>query len=227
LGGKEMEKETYWSHFAADFEKRNIYVIGKPDLGLAKAKVAGQHDLGRVLELGCGNGTYSELIAPRADCVLATDFSDEMVCVAKKKLKNFCNVRVEKRNCLETGYEDNSFDTVLMVNLLHIIPDPRSALEEAGRVLKTGGKIMVLSFTTAGMTLLNKLTMVFRYLRAYGKPPENNRHIDPKSMRDLLLRAGFVVEETTLIGQRCKAVWATGVYMDCQTCIQKITTRKA
>ncbi|MCP4722330.1 MAG: class I SAM-dependent methyltransferase [Desulfobacteraceae bacterium] len=207
-----MEKENYWSHFAADFEKRNIYVIGKPDLKIVKAKVADQHALGRVLELGCGNGTYSELIAPNADHVLATDFSDEMVCVAQKKLKTISNVRVEKQNCLKTSYEDNSFDTVIMVNLLHIISDPRCALEEAGRVLKPGGKIIILSFTTAGMSLWHKMAMIYRYLRTYGKPPEEGRHLDTKSVRDLLLRSGFAVEETTIIGERCKAIWARGVF---------------
>ena len=209
-----MKKEIYWSRFATDFEKRNAYVIGEADFNLVKARVAEQKKLGRVLELGCGNGTYSELIAPQASRVLATDYSDEMVAVAKEKLKPFSNVRVEKRNCFKTGYGDNAFDTVMMINLLHIIPNPLAALEEAARVLKPGGKIMVLSFTTAGMALRHKLSMVYRYLKTYGKPPVDGRHIDTKSMRDLLLRTGFTVEETVLIGRRSKAVWARGVCMN-------------
>jgi len=57
------QKETYWSRFAADFEERNYYVVGKADVELILNKVASLKNLRNVLELGCGNGTYTKVLA--------------------------------------------------------------------------------------------------------------------------------------------------------------------
>lgn len=203
-----MEKETYWSRFASDFEERNTYVVGSGDMDLVRQMVADQENLGDVLELGCGNGTYSRVMAAQADSVWATDFSDEMVAVARRRLRKTANITVEKQNCFRTDYEENRFDTVVMINLLHIIPDPGQALKEAIRVLKPGGRMIVLSFTTDGMSLWNKLCMFYRYLKTYGKPPETAQHLSLKSARDLLLRTGFSLDRINLIGSRSKAIWA-------------------
>ena len=209
-----MEKEIYWSRFAADFEERNTYVVGSGDMDRVNQAVASQENLGNVLEFGCGNGTYSKLMAPQADHIRATDFSDEMVAETRKRLKNLENVTVEKQNCFETTYEENQFDTVVMINLLHIIPTPRLALKEAKRVLKPGGRMIILSFTTKGMGFWDKLFMFYRYLKTYGKPPESAEHLSPKSVRDLLLRTGFAVDQVSLLGTRSKAVWALGKAAD-------------
>jgi hypothetical protein len=54
-----MEKETYWSRFADDFEEKSIYVIGKEDMDAIHNKLLIQHYLKKTLELGCGPGTYT------------------------------------------------------------------------------------------------------------------------------------------------------------------------
>ena len=62
-----MEKETYWSKFADDFEERTNNVIGKSDIELIKTVLSEQKTLGKTLELGCGNGTYSEILVHEAE----------------------------------------------------------------------------------------------------------------------------------------------------------------
>lgn len=117
-----IQKEIYWSRFADDFEERNNYVIGKADLDAMLAKLSKLKELKNVLELGCGNGTYSRIIAKNADQLLATDFSDEMANASEVRLKSISNITVEKANCFNLPYADNSFDTIFMANLLHIVP---------------------------------------------------------------------------------------------------------
>ncbi|MEH0021016.1 MAG: class I SAM-dependent methyltransferase [Desulfobacter sp.] len=206
-----MEKEIYWSRFAADFEARNNYVVGETDMALVKQQIRGLKQLGRTLELGCGNGTYSELMAGEATQLWSTDYSDEMLETAAARLATLENLVVEKQNCHALTYDDARFDTVVMINLLHIIPDPGLALKEAQRVLAPGGQLLILSFTTDGMRFLAKLGMLYRYLRTYGKPSATTRHLTIASTRTLMADAGFQVHDTDLIGKSAKAVWARGV----------------
>jgi len=206
-----MGKEIYWSRFAEDFEARNTYVIGNSDMEIIKDCLAAQKNLGRVLELGCGNGTYSKIIAREADHVWATDLSDEMVSISKARLEQFGNITVEKENCFNLSYEKAYFDTVVMANLLHVIPDPEKALKECRRVLRPGGRMIVLSFTTMGMGFLQKVFMISRYLRTYGKPPGDARHLTPDTARSFLENTGFKVTRSSLIGSRIRAVLATAL----------------
>jgi len=201
-----MEKETYWSKFADDLEERTIYVVGKNDMGLIVSFLSDQKALGKTLEVGCGNGTYSKLLIHEAKHLTATDFSDEMVAATEKRLKGVENISVEKANCFSLAYPDSSFDTVFMANLLHIIPEPEKAIAEGKRVLKTNGRLIVISFTTEGMTFFSKLEMVYRYLKTYGKPSPTAQKLTMQKARDMLNSCGFKIEEAKLIGDKSKAI---------------------
>ena len=206
-----MEKETYWSKFANDLEERTNYVVGKNDIEAIKTFLAKQKTLGKTLELGCGNGTYSKILIREAEYLTATDFSDEMVAVSKKRLKGIGNISVEKANCFSLSYPDSSFDTVFMANLLHVIPEPEKAVAEGKRVLKKNGRLIVISFTTEGMTFFSKLGMIYRYLKTYGKPSPTAHTLTVQKTREMLKSCGFKVEEATLIGNKSKAIFINAI----------------
>lgn len=204
---KAMEKETYWSRFADDFEERNNYVAGKQNIKAIQKALSDQMISGNVLELGCGNGTYSKILAQTAEQVLATDYSDEMVSASNNRLKTFDNVRVEKENCFCLSYPDASFDSVVLINLLHIIPGPEKAILESKRVLKKNGNIIVVSFTMEGISLFNKMGMIYRYLRTYGKPPKTAQTLTLDKTRRLLEKSGFMIKAARLVGNTAKAIF--------------------
>ena len=204
------QKEKYWSRFANDFEELNNYVVGKSDMTIILNKLSKQKGLKNTIELGCGNGTYSKVLAKETDNLLATDFSEEMVNAARGRLKSIANIKIEKANCFNLPYPDNNFDTVFMANLLHIIPKPENAIAESKRVLKNqGGRIIVIDFTPEGMTFFNKLGLVYRYLKTYGKPPSKRQgqNLTVKKIRELLENTDFKIEEAKLIGNKVKAVF--------------------
>ena len=126
-----------------DLEERTNYVVGKNDIEVIKTFLTEQKTLGKTLELGCGNGTYSEILIREAEYLTVTDFSDEMVAVSKKRLKGIGNISVEKANCFSLSYPDSSFDTVFMANLLHVIPEPEKAVAEGKRVLNKNGRLIL------------------------------------------------------------------------------------
>ena len=202
-----IEKETYWFKFSNDLEKRTNYVVGKNEIEEIKTFLTEQKKLGRTLELGCGNGTYSEILIREAEYLTATDFSDEMVAVTKNRFQGIKNISVEKANCFGLSYPDSSFDTVFMANLLHVIPEPEKAVSEGKRVLNKNGRLIIISFTTEGMTFLNTVGMIYRYLKTYGKPSPTAQTIKVHETQEMVKSCGFTVEEARLIGNKSKAVF--------------------
>lgn len=206
-----MENETYWSKFANDLEERTNYVVGKNDIEIIETFLSEQKALGKTLEVGCGNGTYSKFLIREAEHLTATDFSDEMVAVSKERLKGAGNVSVEKANCFSLSYPDSSFNTVFMANLLHIIPEPEKAVAEGKRVLKINGRLIVISFTTEGMAFFSKLGMIYRYLKTYGKPSPTAQTLTVQKTQDMLKNCGFKIEEAKLIGNKSKAIFIIAI----------------
>lgn len=98
-----------------------------------------------VLELATGPGLLAKRIAPVTKRMLATDYSEGMIAEAKK---GACpkNLRFEVADALSLPYADASFDAVIIVNALHLLPEPERALREIARVLKPDGILIAPNF---------------------------------------------------------------------------------
>lgn len=200
-----------WEKFAKNFEEANNYVVGISDIQIVKEKLTALPEVGDLLELGCGNGTYTECFIQSATKIIATDISEEMVSVTKKKFNDVKTVQVEKADCFKLQYSDASFDTVFMANLLHVIPNQDIALAECFRVLKKGGKLVIISFTLHGMSFLNKLLLKYRYAKTYGIKSSSNIILTKDNAKEMVASAGFQVNETEIIGVKVKAIYLTAM----------------
>lgn len=98
-----------------------------------------------VLELATGPGVLAKRIAPVTKRMLATDYSEGMIAEAKK---GACpkNLRFEVADALSLPYADASFDAVIIVNALHLLPEPERALREIARVLRPNGILIAPNF---------------------------------------------------------------------------------
>lgn len=101
----------------------------------------------RVADLGCGTGQTSELIAPFARQLIAVDDSPAMISAARKRLASFDNVAVRQGSLEDLPIEDASLDVALMFLVLHYVVEPEIAIAEAGRVLKPGGRLIIVDMT--------------------------------------------------------------------------------
>ncbi|MGF1786866.1 class I SAM-dependent methyltransferase [Photobacterium swingsii] len=199
--------DNKWEAFAQDFEQSNNYVVGVKDITLVKSELRRLKDLGSVLELGCGNGTYTECFLETATAITATDISEQMVTITFDRFVQQDHVSVEVADCFKLQYTDASFDTVFMANLLHVIPNPELALAECFRVLKAGGRLIVLSFTLHGMTWLNQLMLKYRYSRKYGTKSTSSIILTPQLAATMVQPLGFKVSSSCLMGANVKAVY--------------------
>lgn len=103
-----------------------------------------------VLECAGGTGELSLAAAKKADSVLCTDNSEKMLEVAKKKAEKegAFHIGFEKRNIFHLDDPDETYDTVIAGNVLHLLDKPEDAVREMYRVTKSGGRILLPTFMT-------------------------------------------------------------------------------
>jgi ArsR family transcriptional regulator len=94
-------------------------------------------------DLGCGTGQLSEIIAPFAGRVIAVDDSAAMIGAARRRLASFENVVVRSGELETLQIEDGTLDVALLFLVLHYVVEPELAIAEAHRVLKPGGRLII------------------------------------------------------------------------------------
>jgi ArsR family transcriptional regulator len=95
-------------------------------------------------DLGCGTGQVSELVAPHVARMIAVDGSADMVQAARRRLKGMTNVDVRRGDLEALPIDDGQLDVAIVALVLHHVPEPVRALTEVRRVLKSGGRVLVL-----------------------------------------------------------------------------------
>ena len=110
-------------------------------------RVAGFPDhVGRLLELGCGQGGDAVLLSEVADEVFGVDVSSEGVATARlvANERQRRNVRFQVAVAEQLPFGDGAFDVVYCKDALHHVADPARVLSEARRVLKPGGRFIAI-----------------------------------------------------------------------------------
>lgn len=97
-----------------------------------------------VADLGAGTGALAEAMAPYVERVTAIDRSPEMLEAARRRLESIDNVEVREGELEDLPLESGTVDLALLILVLHYVVDPRLALEEAARVLRPGGRLILL-----------------------------------------------------------------------------------
>jgi ArsR family transcriptional regulator len=94
-------------------------------------------------DLGCGTGQVAEALAPWVRQVIAVDDSAAMLQAAKRRVRALANVEIRRGNLEALPIADQSLDAVTCVLVLHHLPTPAAALAEAARVLRPGGRCLL------------------------------------------------------------------------------------
>ena len=96
-----------------------------------------------VLECACGTGLLSAVIAPKCRQLTATDFSAKMLKKAEKNCSSFRNITYGQADVTALAFADGSFDKVVAGNVIHLLDNPLTALDELNRVCKDGGMLII------------------------------------------------------------------------------------
>lgn len=98
----------------------------------------------RVLDVGCGSGWASRLMAEKASSgkVIGIDISDEMVQMATESSTEFANVDFRVATAEELPFRDSEFTHAFSMESLYYYSNMLAALREVNRVLQSGGKFV-------------------------------------------------------------------------------------
>ena len=106
--------------------------------------VAALLNLGDVLDVGSGDGAAAAVIAPYCRSLTCIDNNARLLETAKDRLARFPNVSVSVADAEQLPFADGSFDAVLMFHTLTYTEQPLRALTECTRVLRPGGRLVLL-----------------------------------------------------------------------------------
>lgn len=169
----------------------------------------------RVLDLAGGTGDltakFSRLVGETGEVVLA-DINDSMLKVGREKLRNIGiigNVSYVQANAEALPFPDNSFDCITIAFGLRNVTDKDKALRSMYRVLKPGGRLLVLEFSKPVLEPLNKVYDAYSFHilprmgqliagdgESYRYLAESIRmHPDQETLKAMMEDAGF--ENTT------------------------------
>lgn len=96
-----------------------------------------------VADLGCGTGAMTAILAPHVKQVIGVDASEEMLDAAKSRLAAAKNIEFRNGSLEALPVFPESVDAATLMLVLHHLPSPAQALAEAARILKPGGRVLI------------------------------------------------------------------------------------
>jgi phosphatidylethanolamine/phosphatidyl-N-methylethanolamine N-methyltransferase len=167
MGEIEAHESKLYSEFAPLYDK----VFGKIFYSRLRRVIESLNIApgSKVLEVGAGTGT-SFPAYPRHCEVTGIDLAPDMLARARQKIhqNGWSHLRVLEMDAMTLEFPDDSFDYITAFHVVTVVPDPIRMMEEARRVCRPGGRIVIVNHFTSERRLLGFLTEtldpVTRYL---------------------------------------------------------------
>ncbi len=140
--------QAYFRAHAAEWDRiRELHVA---DAAVEAAIVAALADkpFRSLLDLGTGTGRMLELFGPQIERGLGLDLSLDMLLLARDRLERagLKNCSVRQGDIYDLPLVNDAFDVVILHQVLHFLDDGARAIREAARVLRPGGRLLVVDF---------------------------------------------------------------------------------
>ena len=140
--------QSYFKSHAGEWDRIRRLHVADDAVERAVLEALEGKDFRSVLDLGTGTGRMLELIGPQIERGLGIDMSPAMLAIARAHLDRaglrHCTVR--QGDIFDLALPADSFDVVLIHQVLHYLDDGAGAIEEAARVLRPGGRLLVIDF---------------------------------------------------------------------------------
>ncbi len=177
--------QAYFSRNAAEWDELRRLHAADDEVDAAVIRLLGSQPIDSLLDLGTGTGRILELLSGLYRRAIGVDASRDMLSVARANLdkSGITKASVRHADILNLPFEAQDFDVVTIHQVLHFFDQPEIAIGEAARMLRPGGRLVIIDLAPHGL----------EYLR------DEHAHVrlgfSHQSMSDWLRKAGLDVEQ--------------------------------
>lgn len=145
--------------------------------------------IGTLLDIGTGTGRILELVAGRVGQGIGIDLSRDMLLVARANLQSagIANCLVRQADMYRLPWQEPQFDAITLHRVLHYAEAPARVVAEAARVLRPGGRLLIVDFAPHALERLRSEHAhrrlgfsddeICKWCRAAGLKPEPVQHL--------------------------------------------------
>jgi len=150
------EAQRYFRANASNWHRIRALHVSEEEVEAAWRKLVGERKIGVLADLGTGTGRVLEVLAPLAEQAIGIDTSREMLAIARANLERaeVRNAQVRLGDVNQLPLPDRSADLVTIHQVLHYLDDPAKALFESSRILRQGGRLLVVDFAPHDLDFL-------------------------------------------------------------------------
>lgn len=188
-----MNPARFWNKTAYKYAQKPVPDIEKYKQKLSETSAYLNKEM-RVLEFGCGTGESAIHHSANVHSLEAIDISENMIDIARAKAekKGIKNLTFTVSDLHGFQAKPESFDAVLALNVLHLLPNRVEVLDEVRRVLKPDG-VFVSSTGCLGNSYLKYLKYLGLLARPFGLMPALFAFTESQLTQEITA-AGFTIK---------------------------------
>lgn len=154
---REAAAAEYFERNAADWERVRALHLPEADIDSAILAAAGEGPFELMVDVGVGQGRMIQLFSDRVRRAEGFDTSRQMLAIARASLDDLkAKAAVRFGDAYAPPIERGAADLVTIHQVLHFLADPGRAIVEAARLLKPGGRLVIVDFAPHALEFLRE-----------------------------------------------------------------------
>lgn len=147
---------AYFERNAADWARLRALHLPETDIDSAILAAGGAGPFDLMVDVGVGQGRMIQLFADRVRRAEGFDTSRQMLAIARASLDDLRKAAVRFGDAYAPPIEAGAADLVTIHQVLHFLSDPGRALSEAARLLRRGGRLVIVDFAPHALEFLRE-----------------------------------------------------------------------
>lgn len=193
---REAAAQQYFERHAGDWDHIRSLHVAEADVEAAMRAALGPEPVEFLVDLGTGTGRTLELFSESYQRAVGIDINQAMLAYARSKIDRIGlrSAQVRHGDIYNLALMPGEADVVVMHQILHYLSDPLRALQEASRILRPGGRLLIVDFAPHELEFLRDThaherlgiapdTMA-HWLADCGLEEAAAKHLPPATQRD-------------------------------------------